>query len=165
MRLWIVVIILFVAGNLGDVITTTTGELYFDHSIESNPIGIKFNVWLLLGLKILLVSIMLWLMLKKYHLFKNQMVNYFLVYMVVLVMLLNVAVTINNINAIRYQPKDVQITQEQKEVAYDEAVNNLGLLKVKGASIFSTMVIINMLQFLTWRSFEKWKKKKLLNIN
>jgi len=166
-------LVLFAITIVGDVATTLI--IKFKHPIfnEANPLYIfGASIWVLVALIVVLKGYLLWFLLKRYHKIDRIFIRYWIVYFVVLMVFLGFGAIISNIRVIN-TPSDqiVQGTPEQNLEVYVEQVGDVKLIENLAPPINTSkgpvkvpfmvlLVIMNVLQFLVWQSFEvnSWRK-------
>ena len=161
-------LISFVLFSLGDIITTLLIKYKFPVFNEAFPLYvIGVSIWVVIALKLFIVSYLGYFLLKKYNTVKFTFMRYLLVYFLVFFVLMNLAVCVNNYRYYQLSPEQVvPISDERKLEFYREAViegkviYNIAPQNEDGINIpiLYFIFFFNMIQFLVWRSFEKDEK-------
>ena len=170
-------ICLFLFGftALGDVIITIIGRIKHPIFNEANPLyTFGAPLWVLLVLIIVLKGYLLWFLIKKYNKIPWAFARYWIIYCIVLAIFITSGAIIGNI-AVVNTPSEliVQGSPEENLQSYIEQVGDLKIVEnlappiktdkgpVKMPFLF-ILVVINTIQFLTWRSFEvhSWNQKQ-----
>jgi len=174
---WVSLRCLFLVGifvfNIADIATTYMAKWAHPHVFnETNYIAILTgNLWLLNTLKIVLVSYFVYSLASKYHRMQWPIVRYLNIYILVLLALMFLARSINNYNVAKLPSEQVvQVSAEVKAQVYTEQIYNMRVMEnitpaqLKGSgsvTILPMVFVLNMLQFMVWLSFEKWRNQKL----
>lgn len=160
-KLWAVLIILWIFFNITDAVTTIIAKYTLPYFNESSPIYVwGFGLWTLLLLKLFVTYVLAWNLLNKYNKRYPIFLRYFLVYFVTLLTVLLAFVTINNIEVLNMPKENIkEIPAEVRLNIYVEQIGDMKVVtnttkKFKMPSIVP-LFILNMIQFLIWRSFEK----------
>lgn len=155
--LWILAIF-----SIGDVVTTLIEYNTSPVFNETNPLVILLGVpiYLLLFIKMILIIYIIYFSLKLYKTKNGSIMRYVFVYLVVILTLLHIGAVINNINVIN-TPTELkeEIPDDIKVEIYKEGILEMGLVKPKIVQTYPPMILIfilNLIQFIVWRSFEKW---------
>jgi len=162
--LW-VALFLFVATQLGDIITTLIVINKHGIEFEAMPLlvaGIPF--WVLVLLKLFAIGIILWTFLKNYSRF-NIYIRYCLVYFLVFIVVLFTAILINNIEVIKMPVGSIQpLPDEEKITGYQQHMFDMKAIESatpeKARIPFALFMFVwNLLTFVLWVDVEKGFKK------
>lgn len=163
LKLYKIFIFLFILGNVLDYITTILATSKHGIEYESNPVYILTgNIWVLYIVKLILVSVLVLSITKYYSRNKSPHSRYFIVYIIVFLTPLLFGVAVNNYAIYNLDteiippppPDDVKLEMYKEILISDRSVEIVTQDKM---SVIPYFIILNQIQFLIWRSFEKWK--------
>ena len=147
--------------TLGDIIITLILLKIHIVDIETQPLYVLgIPLWIIMLVKAGVVGYLIYwcnMHYQKVPIF----FRYFVVYGIVLAGIMGIGIVINNSKGLTIPPEDlVQVPDDVKVEYYNEQVLNLEIVKPnKQIPTLLYILPINMLQFIVWRSFEKWKIK------
>ena len=132
---------------------------------EMNAVfAITNSAWVMYTLKTLGVLFLLWYMIKRYPVDYYPLYRYFMIYIIVLMFVMLIGVSANNYLYYLTPVADIgePIPREEKIQASLKYIGDIGPLTDLGTEkkriiispLFSVFVL-NMLQFIVWRGFEK----------
>jgi len=163
------VIFLFILATLGDIVSTSLATIKHSSDVESNPLNVMgIPIWGLLLIKIVIYSLFVFLI-YGYYSKVRVFLRFFMVYFLFLFLILQVAVTINNMLIYRMPVEEVQPLPEQERIdAYVDGVGNLGIITKSIENISPTfseqtyeiplifsMFLYNLFIFWIWYCFER----------
>ncbi len=166
---------LFASTAIADVAVTILIRLKHPIFNESNPMYILgVPLWGLLAVIIIIKGYLLWFLIKRYYKLHWVFIRYWIVYFIVLAIFITAGAVIVNISVLN-TPSEliIQGTPEQNLQNYIDQIGDLKVIEnltppietdqgpVKLPFMF-ILVVMNVLQFLTWRSFEvySWNQKR-----
>ncbi len=158
-------IFLFVVVNITDIITTVLAKSKHTMDYELNPLfAITNSAFAMYTFKIFGVLFLLWYMIRRYPIDVSPFYRYFMMYVIVLFFVILVGASVNNYLFYKTSVEDLgdPIPREQKVEVMLNDVGDLKYITDIGTKtkrivippLFSVFVL-NMLQFIVWRSFEK----------
>lgn len=159
--IWAWSIIAFLILRISDIAYTILihkKHLYFNESNILWLIGIPF--WLFILVNIILSLSMVWIMVEYYPKNKSIISRFLLVYFFVLFIILNLGIVISNQEVYNMPVEEVQPIPEPERVQfYKEQIYDMQVISNIAPKARLPMIIpffiINMVQFITWRSFEE----------
>lgn len=163
----------FLLFNITDVISTwVVARAHPQAFNEINPVYILTKNMLTVHIvKFALMIFLLYWMIKKYPLIKGSIARYINVYGFVLVTFLLLAVTINNFEVatlpsseVQPMPDSVKLQALKEEVGSLRALENL-TPKKKGIPLLPVLMFLNLIQFMTYQSFEKHRRTKATDVS
>ena len=152
----------FLLFNMGDIVTTLLAKYKFAHAFnETNPLYIMgMSIYTIFVIKIIMVVYLLYVLDRNYDKTNSIYLRYGVIYFVSLLLFFNMGVVFNNIIALQQSPEDVQLMPEDQRVEhYNEAVKEMGLVKNRSIGLLPSLIIMNLLQFSIWRSFENGRNR------
>ena len=128
---------------------------------ESSPIHFG-NIYLTMLIKIATYAVAAYVLISYYKSIPYEQLRYIYIYGMVFVCLLQFGAIYNNILYFNTPSQDIQqMTDEQLSQAYSDFVLGMEAVKPKSIPILLVIFPLNILQFLSWRSFERWRKRLL----
>lgn len=164
-----IVLLLFVLTTLGDIVSTIMSANKHTIDLETNPLMVTLGLplWGLFVLKVLFMGLLFFITVKRYTK-TNIYIRYYLVLFICLITLLQLAVTVHNFEIYNMPVEDVEpLPKELRADAYKEGVGNMKAVKsieptiktIDGKKVeiplMAYLVILNLIVFAIWVSFEK----------
>lgn len=155
----------FVLVNIADVISTALATSKHGAAYEMNIIYVwTGSILAMLAFKIIMVSLMVYFYLRLYDRCQGSLTRYFIIYASVILWFALLGASIGNytIYQMDHGTLGPAYTSEEKIEYVKNEMSTLNNLEPGSVSnSFAGLFWINMIQFLVWRSFEKWKKKSI----
>ena len=152
-----------IIGAVGDVVTTMMCYYKAPYDNESAPIHLG-NIYVTMLIKIILYVAASWILISWYLGIEQIIIRYFVVYMMLLACLLQTGAIYGNIQYFMTPSEHiVQADKEQLKEAYAEMIFDAGIINPGKIPVLFLFIPINLLQFIFWRSFEKWRNQSILN--
>jgi len=163
-----ITVVLLVLSTMGDIVTTFIGHLVLPFINESSPIVVRgFPLWVFFIIKVAITIYLIWVLIRKYNYINFTIGRYTFIYFIVLIIFISLGAMVNNYKIISL-PETVrdnipEIPNEQKLEFYKEQVGDLKLIQPEityneqktKIPLLLILLIINMIQFYVWNSFEK----------
>jgi len=145
--------------TLLDIIITLI--LFKIHTVDTETFPLYVlgcPLWVIILIKVIAIGYIIYWCNKNYHR-AHIFFRYFIVYCVVLAGIIGIGIVINNSKGLTIPSEDlVQVPDDAKIEYYTEQILDLGVVKPSQEIPAMLYIIpINLLQFVVWRSFEKWK--------
>lgn len=158
-KIYIFLLLSFIIANILDIISTVMAGLKHGFEYEVNPIYIYTgSIWPMFIFKIVITTALV-LSLTMYYNRWPMLVRYTLVYIVVIITLYMSIVVVNNFSIYKMDTKEIgrSLTNDEKIQHNVQKIENLETIQPTGYGLQRYLFLINIAQFIIWRSFEEWK--------
>jgi len=162
---------LFLFFNITDIITTLLGINKHGAEYEVNIIYVLTgSITVMMVYKLIVMAVVYYLFIHYYHNIKYPVMRYIIIYSAVITTILLLSVSVNNYFIYKLSPEDIRpaLTKEQKMEHFQKSIDEGASVNIAASlprSIpdnkkYLWIFYVNIIQFLTWRSFEKWKVER-----
>lgn len=162
-KLYQMLIFCFVFFNISDILTTIYAGNKHGFEYEMNPIYIMTgSIYIMFIIKIIIVWALVYIMEKKYYRLTPTITRYIFIYAMVLLTILLMSASIGNYKIYLEDNPGRPYTTEEKIEYQKEIIMNVKYMQPEtvvptSMPVGQSILMINILQFLIWSSFEKWK--------
>jgi len=155
------IIALFIAGAVGDIVTTMMCYFKAPFDNESSPIHFG-NIYVSMMIKVIIYAIATYVLASYYKSIPYEVLRYFYVYAIIFACLLQIGAIFNNLSYFNTPNEQLrQATDEELSQAYSSFVLGMEGMKPKSTPVLLVVLPLNLFQFISWRSFESWRKRLL----
>lgn len=164
MKLYKLFIYAFLLSNLFDVISTVMVGEKHGYEYEVNPIYILTgSIWLAFIVKAVLVAIIYLMLTRWYHRFK-VLGRYMIVYIIFILTAYIFVVAHNNYSFYKLEPSEIRPPMTKEEaVEFNVArFKSQETIQPVSRGMENYIFLINIMQFIIWRSFEKWNEESII---
>lgn len=150
-----------IVGAIGDVVTTMMCYYKAPFDNEASPIHFG-NIYLTMIAKVIIYAVAVFVLAYFYKSIPYELLRYFYIYAMVFACLLQFGAVYNNLVYFTTPTEHLrQATDEELRQAYSDFVLGMEAVKPKSVPILVILLPLNLFQFISWRSFERWRKRLL----